>query len=139
MCHIASPAPILPSPMPMRYPILMDMSDSPPDLNGASLRDSTPIDVPTTPHEVSYKIIFSVHAFVRHDEPTKHVPLVNSTIVIFHGILDSLPSPPQVQHLVLDYEEAIWKAIQTVMPNIHVTRLCIPLYPGSVPTCMCSN
>jgi len=41
-------------------------------------------------------------------------------IVIFHGILDSLPSPPQVQRVVLDHEEAIWRAIRTVMPNIHV-------------------
>ena len=64
-----------------------------------------------------------------HEDSTKQVPFVSSMmsyrskqdyIAIFHGILDSLPSPPQVQREVLDYEQATWRAIQTVIPNIHV-------------------
>ena len=64
--------------------------------------------------------MFSIHAFVRHEDSTKQVPLVTSMmsrrskqdyITIFRGILDSLPSPPQVQRVVLDYEKTTWKAI----------------------------
>ena len=55
--NIVSPAPIPRSPMPWRSPILMDMFDSAPGLNEASLHDPTPIDVSTTVHEVQYKIV----------------------------------------------------------------------------------
>jgi hypothetical protein len=72
--------------------------------------------------------MFSIHAFVRHENSTKQVPLVTCMmsrrskqdyIAIFREILDFLPSPPQVQRVVLDYEEATWRAIRTVMPNIN--------------------
>ncbi|KAK2142911.1 hypothetical protein LSH36_898g00022 [Paralvinella palmiformis] len=127
-----SPTPPRSSPTPPRSPILMDMSDSDPlspDLNESSLLDPTPIDIPTTVHEVQYKIMFSVHTFVRHEDSTKQVPLVTSMmsrrskqdyITIFRGILDSLASPPQVQRVVLDYEEATWRAMRIVMSNIKV-------------------
>ena len=48
------------SPTPPRSPILMDMSDSDRlslDLNESPLLDPTPIDGPTTAHEVQYKIV----------------------------------------------------------------------------------
>jgi len=41
-------------------------------------------------------------------------------IAIFHSILNNLPLPPQVQLVVLDYEEATWRVKWTVMPNIQV-------------------
>ena len=72
--------------------------------------------------------MFSVHDFVRQEDSTKQVPFVSSMMshcskhdytVISCGIMDILPSPPQVQLVVLEYK-AIWRTMRIVTPNIKV-------------------
>ncbi|KAK2139841.1 hypothetical protein LSH36_1589g00003 [Paralvinella palmiformis] len=73
--------------------------------------------------------MFSVHVYMSHEDYTKQVPFVTSMIfchskqdyiTIFHSILEGSTSPPQAQRVVLDYEEAIWRYIRTVMPSFHI-------------------
>jgi len=73
--------------------------------------------------------MFSVHVYMSHEDYTKQVPFVTSMIfchskqdyiTIFHSILEGSTSPPQAQCVVLDYEEAIWRYIRTVMPSFHI-------------------
>ncbi|KAK2145317.1 hypothetical protein LSH36_688g01104 [Paralvinella palmiformis] len=82
-----------------------------------------------------FKEMFSVHAFLRHEDSTKQVPFVSNImscrskqdyIVIFHGI----SSPPQIRLVVLDNEEAIWRTIRTstymalcFLPTNHIPAL----------------
>ena len=72
--------------------------------------------------------LFTVNAFVRHDDHVKQVPLVfvlmssrkkSDYIHVLKKLLEIIPAP-KVQRVTVDFERAIWRAFSKVMPNIEV-------------------
>ena len=76
--------------------------------------------------------LWSIHAFIVNGEHTKQLPFVYvlmssrrtvDYVAIFDHLNTILPTAPQVNAMVLDFELALWKAIQQVYPSV-VIRGC---------------
>lgn len=70
--------------------------------------------------------LLSVNAFVRHDDHAKPIPLLfvlmsgrrkSDYRKVFRHLLEILPSAPAVQQVTLDFERAVWRALQDVIPQ----------------------
>jgi hypothetical protein len=74
--------------------------------------------------------LFSIHAFLKSsDDTTKQVPLAYAFMSgkskrdykhVLEKIVDSLPCQPKVNTFVLDFEAAMWKAIQGLYPEVNL-------------------
>ena len=71
--------------------------------------------------------LLTVHCFIKKDGISKQVPLVyavmsgkekNDYVAVFRAIRAALPVRPSVREAMLDFEMAIWKAMDDVFPEV---------------------
>ena len=69
--------------------------------------------------------LYSIHVFVRHDDNIKQVPVAFFIMsgrskrdykVVFRQLLDVLPRAASVKNIVMDFEQAVWRAARKVFP-----------------------
>ncbi|XP_041350034.1 uncharacterized protein LOC121369182 isoform X2 [Gigantopelta aegis] len=77
--------------------------------------------------------LFSIHAFLRHDDATKQVPLAfvfmsrrksKDYRAVFRAIDDLLPQRAAVLEFVADFETGMWKGIREVYPGLPIKGCC---------------
>ena len=70
--------------------------------------------------------LYSIHAFLQKEGDTKQVPLLFALMssrkkkdykAVLKSVLQLLPGEPSVKRLVMDFEMAIWKAAESVLPE----------------------
>ncbi|KAK3719185.1 hypothetical protein QZH41_020418 [Actinostola sp. cb2023] len=74
-----------------------------------------------------FKQLFTINAFVRHEDYSKQVPLVyiimsgrkkRHYVQVLQEVVNVLPEAPEVKKVVMDFEKALWKAFPLVFPNV---------------------
>ena len=72
--------------------------------------------------------LFSIHGFVRSGEATKQVPLLycvmsrrrrKDYVAVFSKVME-LVGDARVKRLLTDFEQAVWRAVTAVMPNVEL-------------------
>ena len=70
--------------------------------------------------------LYSIHAFLQKEGDIKQVPLLFALMssrkkrdykAVLRSVLQLLPGEPSVKRLVMDFEMAIWKAAESVLPE----------------------
>ena len=70
--------------------------------------------------------LFTIHSFIRQEESIKQVPLVFVLMSsrkkkdyrkVLTAVLELLPSVPRCRRIVIDFERALWRAFQSLMPQ----------------------
>ena len=73
--------------------------------------------------------LLSVHAFLRSGESIKQVPLMfclmsrrrkEDYVAVLEAVKQALPSPADVDEVVADFEVAVWTAVRSVYPGVHI-------------------
>ena len=73
--------------------------------------------------------LFSLHAFVKHGDCTKQLPLLFVLMSgrktqdykdVLRAVIALLPSEPCVKRVVIDFERAMWKGFVSVMPEVEL-------------------
>ncbi|XP_067660409.1 uncharacterized protein [Haliotis asinina] len=76
-----------------------------------------------------FYLLMSVHAFLKVGQQTKMMPLFFAVmyrrrkvdyVKIFRRLLESLPHPPAMRAVTMDFESTTWLAIDRVLPNVKV-------------------
>ena len=70
--------------------------------------------------------LFTINAFIRSGSSVKQIPLAMIIMSrrkkkdykkVLQSVLDKLPHAPRLQRTVLDFEQALWRALEQVLPN----------------------
>lgn len=70
--------------------------------------------------------LMSIHIFIRSSKALKQVPVCFVVMsrrkktdykFVFQAILNLLPSRPNVEEVVLDFERAVWNVLRSCLPN----------------------
>lgn len=77
-----------------------------------------------------YTRLLSIHAFGRSQQRTECMPLafaimcpntIEDYVIVLNAIIKALPTEaPCVKTIVLDYEQAMWRAVQKVLPVVQL-------------------
>ena len=74
-----------------------------------------------------YTQLFTINAFLRYGENCKQVPLYYVIMSgkskldykgVFTALIDMLPAAPKVSTITADFEAAMWKATNDILPDV---------------------
>ena len=77
-----------------------------------------------------YKQMYSIHAFVKSGDASKQLPLLfilmsrrrkNDYVAVFNELTKIMnPTGPNVMSVMVDFERAIWSALEVVFPSVNI-------------------